>query len=404
MNFRLVEEPTKKKVNIEWPPSRKTLNTYDKLETTDEQTQFVNERIFPHKIFKNLYGVQPIIMDSIQKLGLDPKRNFFLQFVSTLNVPMPNATYRPKLQYIYSSFMNKKMDLHMEVLQNPSLYDRSDREFQYTLNAFYMMSDVNKAKMYLKDIRVINIDEFFESGNEPSTSPIKPAGIGGKKGDKKKDDDTIFKVIEKWVSQVGEYSPEEIADKKNREKSMTTIGSVFRSDKHLTYRYLSAIADSYYPEVEVDIEGEALHFMLYTAFSLTNIENIYTNITPRTLVDVKNGTPNEVEKELKSLSYSPQPEIKPGVIINTSNIHNDPVSLYLYYKFIVLSKNNKFVATNLEEMAQSIQDIILNAPMYKPNTQDKSELGKEFVKALADAYKSNNVGDILNNIWQEKIV
>lgn len=400
MRFKLVEEPNEKKVKPEWPPSRRTLSSYDKLDTTDSQIQFVTDRILTHPTFKNLFGVRPIIIDSIQKLGLDPSRNFFLQFVSNLKVPMPNAKYRPKLQYIYDSFLNKKMDLHMEVLQNPTLYDRSDREFQYTLNAFTMMSDPKKAGAYIKDTSVINTLEFLESGNDFTTSPIKPAGLGGKKGD------TIFNVIERWADN-NEYSPEEISDRKNREKSMTTIGAIFRNSKHQTYQYLSGIADTYYPEVDVDIEGEQLHFMLYTAFSLFNLRNICENVTPHMLINVTEGTSNEVEKELKSSSYTPQAETTPGVIIHTPNIKNnktDLVSLYLYHKFILLSRNNKFIANNVEGEAQSLQDIILDAPMHKPSTQDRSDIGKEFVKALDTAYKSNNVTGILNNIWQEKIV
>jgi hypothetical protein len=385
-----VEEPTQNQIRPEWPPSNRTLKSYEKLETTSEQTKFVQERIFTHKIFKDLYGVQSIIMDSIQKFGLDPKRNFFLDFVVNLGVPMPNAKLKPKLQYIYSSYLNKKMDLKMEVLKNPTLYERSDREFQYTLNAFYLFSDPKRYNNYLKPsekTRQVSVSQFMDG------DVVKPAGLNGQKGD------TIFNVIEEWAKD-NEYSPEEIANRKNKENNTITIGSILKTGKHRSYRYLSKIVDIYYPEVDVDVEGEQLHFMLYTAFSLLDIENIFNNITPQMLPNVKQG----LNSEIKMSDLNPQKDVEPGTLINTPNVKNDPVSLYLYHKLVVLSKNNKFIADDVENTAQSIQDIILDAPIQKPDTKDISEIGKSIVIALSEAFKSNNVESLLNSIWQENIV
>lgn len=384
MKFRLVEAPER-----QWPPSMSTIDAYNNLGSQNEQINFLKNNILPHPTFKKLFGIRPIIVKDILKYGLDPKRNPFLNFISNLTIEMPDAaTYKQKMQYIYDAYENKQIDLKMPVLNNASLYSRNYKDFQYTLNAFKIFSDPKKVALYFKDTSKADISQFMDGNN------IKPAGIDGREGD------TIYNAIEAWASNGNEYTEEEIADNKNRSDSQSSIASVIRNTKHHNYKYLANIVDLYYPEADISTDSDSLYLMLYTAFTLPNIENICNNTQAQMLVDVKQGLQNEITpSELK-----PQENVAPGTLIHTPNVKGDPVSLYFFHNIITLTKNDKFIANNVENEANYLQDIILDAPMRKVDIKDKAEFGKEFVRALANAYETTEAANILNDIWQEKIV
>lgn len=351
MRFKLVEEPTKK-VNVEWPPSRKTLNAYNNLDTTDKQLKFLQDKIFPHPIFKNLYGVQPIIIDCIQKFGLDPQRNLFLNFVTNLNVPMPNAKSRPKLQYIYSSHLNKKIDVRMPVLSNPTLYDRNDREFQYTVNAFHLFSDPKRYKAYLKDSEKtaqVDISQFM-SGNT-----VKPAGLDGSPGD------TIFNVIEDWAKD-NEYSPQEIADRKakiekeKKEKEDGEKGDSNTSPKYVLedvipepweYEILKSYVESAFKHkdlIKPKSDKESYLYKLYVALEYPKL------ISSEFLQTVQNTSNKILNKSVDNISESDvkafgnptnQPDVPIPVKVIEDGTSKDGVSgVFLFHKFVALTKNH----------------------------------------------------------------
>jgi hypothetical protein len=361
-----VETPTQTKIRPEWPPSRRTLSSFDKLETTDERVKFVSERIFPHDIFKNLYGVQPIIMDSIHKHGLDPSTNFFLNFVTSLNVPMTNAKSRPKLQYIYDSYLNKRIDLHMPVLKNPSLYDRSDREFQYTLNAFYMMSDIRRAAVYIKDTSEVDTKEFLIDGTNEATATIKPAGLTSNRNG-----DTIYNVIEKWTKD-NEYSPEEIAKKKQKEeeeknnKDKKQDGDSKKdavTATKWTYEYFKGIVEKVFANhgkftLALSNEEEYLN-RLFATFKMTTISPLNR---------AQQNNPNTVTKDVKSINDTDVKKFgdpnNVDVPINiTSDVNGNKVhGVYVFHKFVDTSessmKSHSDVANkNLKQLKNSIYDI-----------------------------------------------
>ena len=137
--------------------------------------------------------------------GLDPKKNFFLDFVCKIPFKMPDAKkYKAKMQYVYDSYENNKLSLKLPVLLNESLWDRSDADFRYALNAFNLFSQPKLYKSYIKDVSRVNINEFMNADT------VKPSGQDGKEGV-----DSIYNVIEKWAKD-NEYSPEEIAERKKK--------------------------------------------------------------------------------------------------------------------------------------------------------------------------------------------
>ena len=106
-----------------------------------------------------------------------------------------NAEYT-NLEYSYDQIRTSydKSVPVLEILKNESLYNRSDKEFQYTLNVFNLLSNPSTASNYLKNTDVINLEELID-GNT-----IKPAGLDRKPGD------TIYNKIEKWAQDNGSAS------------------------------------------------------------------------------------------------------------------------------------------------------------------------------------------------------
>lgn len=82
------------------------------------------------------------------------------------------------------------LHLDLDFYKNPSLYKRSDEEFDYTVKIFEIVMDPEKLAQYY-DPESININDLFNSkGN------IKAAGIGGPQAGFY--GDTIWNTIESW--------------------------------------------------------------------------------------------------------------------------------------------------------------------------------------------------------------
>ena len=82
------------------------------------------------------------------------------------------------------------LHLDLDFYKNPSLYKRSDEEFDYTVKTFEIVMDPEKLAQYY-DPESININDLFNSkGN------IKAAGIGGPQAGFY--GDTIWNTIESW--------------------------------------------------------------------------------------------------------------------------------------------------------------------------------------------------------------
>ena len=308
MRFRLLEAPVR-----EWPPSRQTLDKFNKLKTTDEKHRFINEYILPHPKFKNIFGIRQVIAESIFTYGLDPKRNFFLDFVSKINFPMPDAkTYKNKMKYIYDSFKNKGIDLKMPVLINPTLYQRSENEFKYAVNAFTLMSDPRKAGAYIKDTNKIDINQFMDGDK------VKPSGNNGRQGD------TIFNVIESWAED-NEYSPEEIANNKNKlaaeeeenkksNKSGNSSININISDQKDQWDY------DYFKNILEKIFSNKSKFKIPNGDKNFYLERAFATFELPTL------TPSETENKLYKKSFS---DVKDNDVTQFGNPHEVDTPIHL---------------------------------------------------------------------------
>lgn len=361
MRFRLIEGPADetpkaKQVKPEWPPTRQTLDKYNKLLTHDEQLAFLEERIFPHKVFKRLFGIRELLIGAIQSYGLDPKRNLFLDFITKIPFDIPNRKLRPKIQYIYDSYKNKKLNIRDQelslVLNNPSLYDRSDKEFKYTLNAFNIMSQPDKASAYIKDTKDVDITKFLLDGTDLAKSTIKPGGSDGKEGD------TIFNVIEDW-SKDNEYSPEEIAQRKaavekEKDKDKTTDGKMSNTfigivpDTEWTYDYFKGELEKIFAnkskfKIELPSKNDYLS-RVFATFSLASLEPSETSnkVYKKNTKDVKDadvskfGDPHSIDTPIPMSVRTADDEV-PGVYAFHQFIPLDDASMTMYKQ--VANKN-----------------------------------------------------------------
>lgn len=384
MRFRLVERefgytPTalgkNSKVKPEYPPTRDTLEKFNKLKISDEKISFVKDHILRHSTFKKLFGVRSIIIDSILCYGLNPKKNLFLNFIANMPVPFSDRKSKPKMQYIYDSFKNNKLKITdrilSQVLYNPSLYDRSDKEFRYTLNAFNIMSQPKKAGAYLKNTENVDITKFLMSGNDFQKSTIKPGGSDGKEGD------TIFNVIEGWAKD-NEYSPEEIADNKNRaeeeEKEKENGKSKSGSDNwgnrvppasEWTYDYFKGELEKIFAnkgkfKTTLPSKNDYLN-RAFATFSLATMSPIETTnkIYKKSANDIKDadvtkfGDPHNVDEPIPLNVRTSDKEI-PGVYVFHQFIPLDNASLTLYKQ--VANKNMGNLKRHLNKVSPNDDD------------------------------------------------
>lgn len=360
MIFRLVEGPDEttpkvdtpedggnsKKSKAVWPPTRKILDEYNKLKTTDQQTNFLKRNVLPHPVFKKISGIRTLVIDCIRVYGLDPRKNPFLNLVTTMNISMPTTKSLPNMEYVYAAFKSKKLDMNMPVLKNPSLYQRNLKDFKYTVNAFWMMSDKKNAKKYLKNTDNVNVQEFLLDGTDVTKSTIKEAGIDGREGD------TIFNVIEGWAKG-NEYSPDEIAqnkDKDNKDKDKNKKGQKYvledvipvESWNYSTFKNYITQAFKHKGDLKISSTKEECLEKVYIAFEYPNL------VSSSSLTSVQN-TKNKVNnKTVETVSESDikvfgDPVNKPDVPIPVKLISNgstnDGVSgVFLFHKFLPLTK------------------------------------------------------------------
>lgn len=135
----------------------------------------------------SLNNIRNAINKNFNYFGIDPKNNDFMKFLDQLEFN-PTRNQNNNFEILVDYVDQHKVDINHEYLTNESLYNRTPKEFEYTLNAFETVMDPSELSKYFKDTTSINVEQFYDAeGN------IKPAG---KQGDTTKD--TIYGTIESW--------------------------------------------------------------------------------------------------------------------------------------------------------------------------------------------------------------
>ena len=136
---------------------------------------------------KLIFWGESIFEDYIDYYNCDFLDNDASRFIINMQGVDLFDDYYEKIDYIWNSFKNKKLDISLPWIYNSSLYNRSFEEFKYTTNVLNMCGQESFLSSYFSDTSVVDINEFFdENGN------IKESGLDEREGD------TIFNIIERW--------------------------------------------------------------------------------------------------------------------------------------------------------------------------------------------------------------
>lgn len=222
MRFRLIESPDK------WYPPKHIINNYNELKTQEERIKFIKKYIMSEDpAFNKMSGIEDLIIKSILIHGIDPKHNDFLELISELPfiIHKDDIDHKSKFTYILEAYLKNKLDLNQDYLKKISLYDRSYKDFIYTINAFNLIL-TGGAEYYLKNTDAVNIESFMDNGI------IKPA-------------QEIYDIIELW-SQDNEYTKAELKNRKVKNGN----------PPKLTQKELEVIKDKYLYGVRDNIEDK----------------------------------------------------------------------------------------------------------------------------------------------------
>ena len=378
MRFRLIEAPTQTTTKVEWPPSSKTLDEFAKQKSLQQQKDFLENHILPHPIFRNLFGITPIIIHSMMIAGLDPQRNKFLDFVCKIPFKMLNAkTYKDKMQYLYDSYNNKKIDIKsntlLPILYNESLWGRSLEDFRYTLNAFNMFSQPSLYKSYLKDTDKnvkVSISQFMNGDK------IKPAGIDGSSGD------TIYNQIEEW-SKDNEYTFDEIQANKQKaaeEESKKNKGN--KDEKGITnvkwnYEYFKTILENVFAnssDFKTELNKNDYLERVYATFDLSNLTSEKVDAT------IESSATNTIKDEDVKQFGDPH-KIDTPIFLN-ANINGEIIpGVYMFHKFISLE--DRFISLYEQTSKKNLGSLKRHLAKVNPdNITDVNILYQTVVDAL----------------------
>lgn len=388
MRFRLIESPAQPTTKAEWPPSSKTLDAFDRQKSLQQQKDFLAKHILPHPIFRNLFGIRPIIIHSMMIAGLDPQRNKFLDFVCKIPFKMPDAkTYKGKMQYLYDSYNNKKIDIKsnilLPILYNESLWSRSLEDFRYTLNAFNMFSQPSLYKSYLKDTNKnvkVSISQFI-NGDE-----IKPAGIDGRPGD------TIYNQIEEWAKD-NEYTFDEIQAnkqkaekeeaKKNKsnkdnkdEKGNVTINKGITNVKW-NYEYFKTILENVFAnssDFKTELTKNDYLERVFVTFDLSNL-------TPGKVDSTIESSATNTIKDEDVKQFGDPHKIDIPIFLN-ANINGETIpGVYLFHKFISLE--DRFISLYEQTSKKNLGNLKRHLAKVNPdNVTDVNILYQSVIDAL----------------------
>ena len=91
----------------------------------------------------------------------------------------------------------RREDLGDPIFRNLSLYDRSEEDFEYTVNIIAVVLDEERLQGYYRDTSNISVEQLYDADGK-----VKSAGKGGP--EKGFYGDTIWNTVEGWAGEDGE--------------------------------------------------------------------------------------------------------------------------------------------------------------------------------------------------------
>jgi hypothetical protein len=266
------------------------------------------------------------------------------------------------MQYVYEAWKKKRIKLSDEVfselLLNPSLYNRGEKDFKYTVNVFHMMTNPSQAGSYIKDTSVINLKEFMENGTDNFMTDVVKPGLTGNGGD------TIFNVVERWAKD-NEFSIEEIAQNNagkstdwNYEWFENIVNKVFAKPGKITCKLKSI--DDYLER-------------LYYTFSLHQVKCNPPQDNVINATDLTQITDKDVSK------FGKVEDVDTPIHLTVVSTDTDIPGIYVFHKFVPMDTKN--MSTHQSNASKNLTD--LKSAMSQLDADGKT--GDEKVQGIMTA-------------------
>ena len=277
--------------------------------------------------------------------GIDPKKNPYIEFLDKLDFK-PETKDLTNFVALNALITAGNVDLKHDYLTEKSLYDRSEKDFTYTVNIFETILDRAKLSKYFDNITDISIYPLYDDNNN-----ILPAGLNKEKGN------TIYNVIEEWDKEYNE--PEEETKVGSLNYSLQDALNEFKVPSKLyaevckrwVYRYFRGIYDYVTPDYDDSTYYQERVFDILSKgkikFSKTDRDNYRKEWRYRTLDDI----PSTAEKEGK-IVYIENPEDADIEIV--MDIPEDE-KYYIYH-----NKDWQKVVDYLDSISYKQRDTLLN--------------------------------------------
>lgn len=336
--------------------------------TTHEQEKEVVKKILSQPKYKQIAGIHDVLAQSILDLGATEGKNGFLKLANKLNFSMPKAReFKQKALYLYGGYKNKRIDLTHEYLINPTLWNRSDNDFNKAVNAFEICMSPKYAKNYLKDTSVIDINEFFNGDT------IKPT----------KD---ILNVVDSWAKG-NEYSEDERAQ---RGATGSTLLNLIGERKWNKDTFISAInqalanTDKFKMKHNRDFYESIINDLFVLPEALSNLDdikgtsNLITNDEAKGFI--KDGKINAAAC-IKASQYG---KTDSPVVVSIPAVNE----IYLYYEGKVvklLDSEDKLQTSEINKLLGKVDNQMSELENYPAPSKDKITNQDETIQLIVSA-------------------
>lgn len=202
---------------------------------------------------KDLKVVKDAIYNNFAENGINPLTNDFMTLISNIQFPL-KPMHNTLLNRLTELERKENIDLTKDYLTDYSLYDRSEKAFDYTVRLFDTVSTPSKLKRFFKNTEGISIEDLYKDDGVT----IKP--VGGV-GPNKKSIDTLYGTVEMWSGEDGEndvtddYIKSKVANssqdntvKKQYKTNITTLKALKSKYKNMTIDQI----EKQEPEVKQD--------------------------------------------------------------------------------------------------------------------------------------------------------